>query len=84
MEKVRLDVEDLQVQSFATTWEMAEERGTVRGHAPSDEVECYTANNEWNSCWATCDCQNDWTVPCTDDCDYTNYGVCSGSWPSNC
>ena len=91
MEKVRLDIDELQVQSFATTRDTAKERGTVRAHAPSDEVEYYTANYEWNtcgdtcgqSCDMTCDCQNDWTIPCTDDCNYTNYGYCS-SGASRC
>lgn len=55
MEKTRLTLDDLQVQSFATTASPASQRGTVRGHdLPTDQVECPTADPNWNTCWASC------------------------------
>lgn len=42
MEKVRLSLDDLEVQSFATAGPAGEPRGTVRGHdsAPTEPVNC--------------------------------------------
>jgi hypothetical protein len=55
MEKTRLKLDDLEVQSFTTMSGAAAQRGTVRGHdAPTDEVECPTANIAWDTCWNTC------------------------------
>ena len=55
MEKVRLTLDELQVQSFATTDGPADARGTVRAHdAPTDQLECPTACPEWDTCWNTC------------------------------
>jgi hypothetical protein len=54
MEKVRLTLNELQVQSFATTEAAGKGQGTVRGHAPTDQVECPTANQLWDTCWDTC------------------------------
>lgn len=86
MEKLRFTLDELQVQSFATSAGDSRERGTVRAHAPTDPVEC-TGDNIWNTCCDSCDpdrCppQNDWTMDCTDNCNDTNYGMCSGgfSW----
>lgn len=54
MNKVRLVVDDLQVQSFSTDRE-PRDRGTVRAHdAPTDAVECPTGNPAYDSCWVTC------------------------------
>ncbi|HVH14067.1 MAG TPA: hypothetical protein VM759_13495 [Longimicrobium sp.] len=84
MEKLRVTLEDLQVQSFTTSGPDFRMRGTVRAHAPTDPVECLTGDDPWNTCHDSCDpdrCapQNDWTIPCTDNCNDTNYGFCSGS-----
>lgn len=55
MEKTRLTLDELQVQSFVTTGMEAEGRGTVRAHdAPTDPVECPTVDPNWDSCWYTC------------------------------
>ncbi len=65
MDKVRLAVEELQVQSFATTDEAPAPRGTVRAHdARTDQVECATQNPDWDTCWATCN----GSCACSDSC----------------
>jgi hypothetical protein len=88
MEKVRLSVDELQVQSFATTGANALPRGTVRGHdAPSDQFACPTADVNWDTCWDTCACHSegntgDCTVICesdacsAQDCTFT----CDWDW----
>ena len=85
MEKIRFNIDELQVQSFATTGGNAAERGTVRAHAPTDQVECYTWDVAWNTCWDSCDrCsppQNDWTMDCTDNCNDTNYSCTETQYP---
>ena len=90
MEKVRLTVDELQVQSFATSPDRPGTRGTVRGHdAPTDQVECPTANAGWDTCWNTCadTCQcegntGDCTVICyTDACSAEDCSFgCSRGW----
>jgi hypothetical protein len=56
MEKVRLSVDELAIQSFTTTAAEAEQAGTVHGHdAPTDQVECPTGPQDWeNTCAGTC------------------------------
>jgi hypothetical protein len=87
MEKVRLTLDELHVQSFATTGDAAGQRGTVRGHdVPTDQVECPTADVNWNTCWQSCadtnccggggggtgDCSVDcWSDWCSFDCYYS-------------
>jgi hypothetical protein len=44
MRKVRLDMDALKVESFATAERGADKRGTVRGHSSPDFT-----------CWQTCD-----------------------------
>lgn len=87
MEKMRLSLDALEVQSFATA-RAGEARGTVRGHdAPTDCVECPTANANWNTCWATCadscNCGSG-SGPDTQDCggysDWACTGNCSTTW----
>jgi hypothetical protein len=91
MEKMRLNFDELQVQSFATSGADAR-RGTVRAHdAPTDQVECPTVDPVWDSCWASCggscdcggsgDCSNycgsnDCSGTCEWGC-YTNRGMIS-------
>lgn len=94
MEKVRLTLDELQVQSFATTEQGAGRRGTVHGHdAPSDAVECPTADPAYGTCWGSCngcsdscDCE---TANCTveEECWFTDWGPCtwgSRGGPSDC
>lgn len=55
MDKVRLTIDELEVQSFATSNADAARRGTVRAHdAPTDQLECPTACPNWDTCWNTC------------------------------
>ena len=55
MEKMRLTLDELEVQSFATTSGTGRQRGTVRGHdSPTDQVECPTADINWNTCVESC------------------------------
>ncbi|MFL5386570.1 MAG: pinensin family lanthipeptide [Longimicrobiaceae bacterium] len=87
MEKMRLTLEELEVQSFATSRAGGEQRGTVRGHdAPTDQVECPTANGAWDTCWDSCACHSegntgDCTVICyTDACGGGGGGYSGGSF----
>lgn len=85
MEKVRLTLDALHVQSFATSSESPRGRGTVHAHdAPTDAVECPTGNAaDWdntcaNTCMGTCQCEGntgDCTIICYTDGDWTR-----GSW----
>jgi hypothetical protein len=91
MEKVRLTIEDLQVQSFATSQADAERGGTVHAHdAPTDRYECPTQDYAWGTCGGSCPenscgCE---TSECTvDDCWFTDWGPCTwngGGNPSDC
>lgn len=98
MEKVRLTLDELNVQSFATTQQQVARRGTVRAHdAPTDEFECPTQNAAYNTCWGTCadSCQCSDSCDCDTancsvelDCWYTDWGPCTmggtGWNPSDC
>lgn len=82
MEKVRLTVDELQVQSFTTSDEQSPGRGTVHAHdAPTDEVECPTAHAQWETCWNTCPGPGGGN---TDDCTWMCYtDGCSAADCSN-
>lgn len=94
MEKVRLSLDDLQVQSFSTLGQGILRGGTVRAHdAPTDLVECPTdAADCWNtnsqscieSCRYSCGCNGtdpgDWSVDCWSDACYTDDGRCSTNY----
>jgi hypothetical protein len=88
MEKVRLSLDELRVQSFTTTGGPAENRGTVRGHdSATDPVNCPTADPAWDTCWESCwgscgSCHQS----CDGSCDCWS-GACGGSesfLASNC
>lgn len=73
MKKIRLDLDHLQVESFATT-EPEPARGTVAGHASFD-LTCL------QSCGATCNgsCYDTCHVPCATGVQCNNqsdYGTC--------
>ena len=73
MQKMRLVIDDLHVQSFATD-RQSPARGTVRAHdAPTDAVECPTADVAYESCWQTCQraCDPGPSADCSVDCWYT-------------
>lgn len=87
MEKMRLSMDELQVQSFATTGTGEAERGTVHGHDNTDPAACPTADPAWETCWASCD---GWDCGSGNTCDNScncgsptwlasgcfSYGVC--------
>ena len=75
MDKVRLALDELEVQSFATTSASPDRKGTVHGHAPTDQWECPTLDQNWDTCGWTC-----WSQcgSCNDSCDCYS-GMCTGS-----
>lgn len=55
--KLRLDVQDLQVESFDPTVRAAGGRGTVFGQNLTQQINCYTFNlrcNSMDTCQGTC------------------------------
>lgn len=73
MEKVRLDLDELEVQSFVTTGADPQPRGTVHGNEQCSCQCCPTdpaLNTCWNSCADTC-----WATCAGDTC----WGSCGGS-----
>lgn len=73
MKKMRLVVDELQVQSFIVDQE-SRDRGTVRANdARTDAFECPTANPAWDTCWDSCQgsCQCNPSADCSVDCWYT-------------
>ncbi|MBB4635078.1 pinensin family lanthipeptide [Longimicrobium terrae] len=86
MEKVRLTLSELQVQSFATTPAGSGQRGTVRGNDSTDGVVCPSCYGDPSTCWDTCDrtnegCPEPESADCTFEC-YSAYRPCSSgaSW----
>jgi len=74
MEKVRLEIEELRLQSFDTTDDASQHRGTVNGHAnPTDEVSCTAGATCLATCAFPCACDTGtYTAPrpsdaCSDD-----------------
>jgi hypothetical protein len=91
MDKVRLDLDQLQVQSFTTTGGSTEHRGTV--HA-NDQCTCQCCPTDpalntcaatcpdtcWASCGGTCDCgSGDCGSACCGSGDCGSWD-CGGSW----
>lgn len=67
MEKMRLTLDDLSIQSFTTTSEGSRRSGTVHGHdVPTDQVECPTMDEAWQTCKFGCGPAN--TGDCSDIC----------------
>lgn len=58
MEQVRLNLDDLEIQSFATTETAIPQRGTVHANAVTDPVECPTADPAWETCWSCDTCES--------------------------
>jgi hypothetical protein len=82
VEKVRLTVDDLQVQSFATSEREVQRRGTVRAHdVVTDQFECPTQDQAWDTCWGTCG----ETCGCQENSQDTDWSRCTwGYWISMC
>lgn len=81
MEKVRLKIDELQVESFNMSDDPSQHRGTVNGHAnPTDGVDCTAGDTCFATCALTCAaiCQSD---ACRyDDCAQGGwYGTFIGS-----
>ncbi|HEU0013399.1 MAG TPA: hypothetical protein VFQ45_06930 [Longimicrobium sp.] len=85
MKKLTLDLDDLRIESFRTTEQEAEERGTVHAHDQCGCSCCCTGYTQ--PCQATCD-----TSPshpgypsCGNTCDYSAcYGTCYDSCGGSC
>ncbi|HEX8692467.1 MAG TPA: hypothetical protein VF746_08620 [Longimicrobium sp.] len=71
MRKLKLDVEELKVDSFEVAEDEKAPRGTVRGHAQyTDYRVCDTAVDcSWNSCPSNC--VSACAVTCYDTCEAT-------------
>jgi hypothetical protein len=88
MRKLKLDLEDLSVESFATTPESRGEGGTVFGQ---NHCTCYTQCTcpGCPTCDATCNgsCVNTCASSCNGTCGNTCGDTCGGytcdCWPSN-
>lgn len=74
MNKLKLRMDDLRVESFETLARGADARGTVRGHEPS--VHCS------NTCTANPDCTLEFMCETYGDC--TLAGSCEGTCGRSC
>lgn len=80
MEKVRLTIDELRVQSFTTSDAPSQHRGTVHAHEnPTDELDCTAGDTCYATCAFSCDCiTEDCTAICyTDECSYVE---CTRGW----
>lgn len=79
MKKLKLQLDELRVESFATTL-VREEKGTVLG----EECTCYTACT-CPGC-ATCDasCNGTCNASCNGTCDATCYGCAATNLRDSC
>lgn len=85
MKKMRLAFDALQVQSFATSEHDAARRGTVRAHdAPTDQVECPTCDEAWDSCWNSCGGTCDNTCDRCETGSGCSFGFTVGFFASHC
>ena len=76
MEKVRLEIDELRVESFNTSDDPLQHRGTVNGYEnPTDEVTC----TAFDTCAFSCACN---TEDCTAICqsDACGYAECTQEW----
>lgn len=83
MEKMKLNIEDLKVESFETTENSSESKGTAFGYADTGVQPCqwtisptvYEATCQGqDTCYSTCYGQNAYT--CDDNC----YRTMNGGW----
>ncbi|HLL47579.1 MAG TPA: hypothetical protein VK399_12765 [Longimicrobiaceae bacterium] len=93
MEKLKLDLEDLAVESFATTPEPRAEGGTVFGQQCTCYTQCTcpgcpTCDASCNgTCGGTCEASCNGT--CGPTCDVSCYGTCGvgtcgPTWDASC
>ena len=77
MEKVRLKIDELRLESFNMSDDPSQHRGTVNGHAnPTDEVDCTAGDTCFATCALSCACN---TEDCTAICqsDACSYDACA-------
>lgn len=86
MNKLKLQLDDLQVESFQTERGKEALRGTVKGNAPptsfcTDYIDCtwdFGCETQLNSCGGTCQ------TCAGGSCENTCYGSCYGSCGATC
>jgi hypothetical protein len=92
MNKLKLDLEDLSVESFATTPEPRAEGGTVFGQQCTCYTQCTcpgcpTCDASCNgTCGGTCDasCNGTCGGTCGATCYASCYGTCDPTWDASC
>ena len=77
MRKLRLDVEQLTVETFEVTRAAERERGTVRGHLTNNVITCDNTDCNQNTCLDTC-------ATCPNTCWYSCGDTCPGTCPNTC
>ncbi|HKP76854.1 MAG TPA: pinensin family lanthipeptide [Longimicrobiaceae bacterium] len=73
MEKLRLELDELRLQSFITSDALSQHRGTVNGHEnPTEGVDCTAGDTCFATCALSCACNTgDCTALCESDaCTY--------------
>lgn len=77
MGKLRLELDELRLQSFTTSEALSQHRGTVNGHAnPTDEADCTAGDTCFVTCALSCACNTgDCTVICQSDACTYDQGV---------
>ena len=88
MKKFRLDLEDLAIDSFATTY-VEREKGTVHGEqvtGPTCDASCDCPSGDNESCNGTCDYSFCGTICLEHTYDYTcvNFPGSFGGWHAEC
>jgi hypothetical protein len=84
MAKLRLDMEDLAVQSFDTSAKLDTRRGTVQGHATFGQDTCIGPTcrrcppSDGGTCGATC------VNTCVNTCDDATCATCAASCAATC
>jgi hypothetical protein len=78
MKKLRLNLDQLAVETFDVTFTAAQTGGTVRGHVswPAPAT-CVNTDCEQNTCAETC-------RTCPDTCFYSCGGTCENSCEGSC
>jgi hypothetical protein len=94
MKKLRLDFDDLHVESFATA-NAGESQGTVNAHAsfrnscnPANTCDYHETCGGWDSCFVTCigscPCEPDDPTFYATNCDTCAQTYCNSCGASNC
>jgi hypothetical protein len=78
MKKMRLTMETLKVDSFPTTAQVANQRGSVHAREPNEPSETCVL-----SCWPSCEPQETCPYTCAEYCTEDSYFVCD-SYENTC